>query len=231
MLDKIATAYYEVDFQNSSIAEKYAKVMALPPEKSDNAERVKRIHGFANEWFSKANVEKNSALNVLDIGAGTGVFLARFLQNAEDFRWKAFAVESDPMACEHLRSLDKFDVIEGQFPTDFKLGKFDLCTLNKVVEHIGDPLFFMEKIKDVLNPERGVLYIEVPDKLTINFRPPEDNILGALYRHLYDPKSLAFLLQKAGFETISIMRFFEPSGKISVAAFATLASVVKSIVQ
>lgn len=43
-LKELETAYNEVDFKNSSILEKYKKVMALPPEKSDNAQRVLRIY-------------------------------------------------------------------------------------------------------------------------------------------------------------------------------------------
>lgn len=39
-LKELETAYYEVDFKNSSIA-----------EKSDNEQRVKRIYVFATEWF------------------------------------------------------------------------------------------------------------------------------------------------------------------------------------
>lgn len=225
-LKELETAYYEVDFKNSSIAEKYKKVMALPSEKSDNAQRVLRIHNFANEWFK--NTRANS--KVLDIGAGTGVFLARFLKQHSTVSWQGTAVESDPLACKHLRSLKLFKVIEGVFPSKFNLKKFDLCALNKIVEHIKNPVSFLKNVRKTLNPKRGILYIEVPDKMTIDFRPPTDNILGALHHHLYDLKSLALLLEKSGFVPLQVLRFFEPSGKISVAAFATSWSAIRSIV-
>lgn len=38
-LRAIETAYYAVDFKNSSLAEKYKKAMSLPPEKSYNAQQ------------------------------------------------------------------------------------------------------------------------------------------------------------------------------------------------
>ena len=53
-------------------------------------------------------------------------------------------------------------------------------------------------------------------------RPPDDNILGALHCHLYDPVSLAVLLSRAGLATLRIERVFDPSGKITMTAFATL---------
>lgn len=229
-LKVLETAYYEVDFKKSSIAEKYKKIMALPPEKSDNAQRVIRMHDFMNSWLKQAAGAVSKRFKVVDIGAGTGVFLARFLETGADSEWDGTAVESDPLACKHLRSLNKFEVKEGIFPGKFKLKDFDLCALNKVVEHVEKPVPFLKKIKTVLNSQNGILYIEVPDKLTIKYRPPEDNILGALHHHLYDPSSLIYLLNLAGFVPLQIMRYVEPSGKISVAAFATLGSSMRFIV-
>ncbi|MBI5413113.1 class I SAM-dependent methyltransferase [Candidatus Peregrinibacteria bacterium] len=210
--------------------DKYEKVMSLPPEKSDNAQRVIRIHNFIASW---PQINPGAVSKVLDIGAGTGVFLARFLEEAKKrkYNWNGVAVESDPIASDHLRSLKLFDVIEGEFPiSGSPLNNFDLCTLNKIVEHIPEPVQFLKKVAEALSPKSGLLYIEVPDELTINYRPPVDNILGSLHRHLYNPRSLAYLLDAAGFETIEVVRLFEPSGKISVAAFATLRSAIHSLV-
>lgn len=225
----LETAYYAVDFQNSSIAEKYKKVMSLPPEKSDNAQRVARIHSFVNDWFKSHSDLGRKNFRVLDIGAGTGVFLAKFLQQSLKFKWQGVAVESDPIAFQHLESLKLFKVIQGEFPVSSSLEDFDLCTLNKIVEHIENPVDFLKKAAGVLNKNRGVLYIEVPDKMTIDYRPSNDNILGALHYHLYDPRSLAFLLHKAGFVPLQIMRLFEPSGKISVIAFAVLPEAIDKL--
>ena len=74
-LDKIRTSYYDVDFKNSSLFEKYQYVMALPENKSDNAYRVKRVIAF----IKKINKGFFRNGKVLDIGAGTGVFLSRFI--------------------------------------------------------------------------------------------------------------------------------------------------------
>lgn len=226
-LRALETAYYAVDFKNSSIPEKYKKIMSLPPEKSDNTQRVRRIHTFFNEWLHYFP-SHNPTLTVCDIGAGLGVFLTKFLNEAKGI-WKAFAIESDPLACEHLRSLKRFKVIQEIFPGKTSLRNFDLCTLNKVVEHIKKPVPFLKKVHKVLSLKTGILYLELPDKLTIFHRPKTDNILGALHHNLYDPKSIIVLLEESGFVPISVMRFLEPSGKITVAAFATLPGTIKRL--
>jgi SAM-dependent methyltransferase len=212
-LEAIAAGYYEVDLAGSSVAEKYAKIMALPAEKSDNVQRVVRIHAFLHTQGSNAG-------RVLDIGAGTGVFLSRFLAAKEGAGWKGVGVEPDPAAAAHLRSLGRFEVIEGLFSPALGLGGFDLVTLNKVVEHLPQPLALVRDAGGALQIRRGVLYLELPDKLTASERAPSDNILGALHCHLYDSSSIVTLLERAGLRPLHVEQVFEPSGKITVAAFA-----------
>jgi SAM-dependent methyltransferase len=211
-LESIAAGYYEVDLAGSSVAQKYAAVMGLPAEKSDNAQRVARIHAFLQG-------QGPSTGRVLDIGAGTGVFLSRFLREG----WEGVGIEPDPVAAAHLRSLRHFEVIESLYTPALNLAGFDLVTLNKVVEHLPQPLPLVRDAGGALEPRRGVLYLELPDKLTASERPPSDNILGALHCHLYDSSSIVTLLERAGLRPLKVERLFEPSGKITVAAFAAVA--------
>lgn len=219
-LGVLRSAYYEVDFAGTDLGAKYRKVMALPAEQSDNAGRVARILGFSAAWHGDPGQRE---LTVLDVGAGTGVFLARFQQDTHT-SWRYLALEPDPDAAGHLRALNLFPVFEARFEGQAELKNFDLITLNKVLEHIEDPLDFLGSVKAGLSPFAGLLYVEVPDELTAILRPPSDNILGALHCHLYDPASLSFLLQKAGFEVLRVDRILEPSGKITTYAFAVLQS-------
>lgn len=215
-LETLSKNYYEVDFAGGSIKDKYEKVMALPPEKSDNALRVRRIHDFLRGFAPISREAKKSAL---DVGAGTGVFLSRFLkESAGD--WSGVGVEPDPNACDHLRSLGQFTVVQGLFSGQTDIGRFHLCTYNKVLEHIKDPVPVLKATKNILVPGAGVVYVEVPDKSTCRYRPPSDNIVGALHHHLYDIGSLERLFRAAGMVALSIQRIVEPSGKISVAGFA-----------
>lgn len=217
-LKELSSSYYEVDFKGSSIREKYDKVMSMLPGQSDNALRVRRIHRFMAAWLGG---KAAAAMKVLDIGAGTGVFLSRFLSAAEGGSpWKGTAVEPDPHAAEHLGSLGLFEVVHDIYRGQESLRDFDLVTLNKIVEHVEDPVTLLNSTRTAMKADTGVLYVELPDKATIRHRPAGDNILGALHYHLHDIASTARLLEASGFDPLEIIKVVEPSGKISVAAFA-----------
>jgi len=221
-LADIERAYYAIDFKNSSIGEKFAKVMSLPPARSDNALRVDRVVDFVSHWPPLARTKEG--MRALDIGAGMGVFPAHFLDRAGG-GWSLTAIEPDPLAASHLRGLGKFDVIEGGLPVEQEIGRFHLITLNKVVEHLADPVAMLRNVVPLLDIAGGLAYIEVPDKQTIRYRPPEDNILGALHRHLYGLRGLLHLVTEAGFVPLRLERIVEPSGKLSVFAFVTTPAV------
>lgn len=221
-LSALRAAYYEVDFMGSDIGEKYRRVMSMPAGQSDNAGRVARVTDFVRRWSGAP-----ARPRVMDIGAGTGVFLSRLVDQTAG-AWQYLGVEPDPRAAAHLRQLEKFAVVEAMYLGQPELRGFNLVTLNKVLEHIEQPLPFLLQVVQSLVPDDGLLYVEVPDKLTTRLRSPQDNILGALHCHLYDPSSLGYLLRRAGLELLCVNRVAEPSGKLSVYAFAAPAeSVVK----
>jgi SAM-dependent methyltransferase len=211
-LARLTSSYYEIDL-GTGIRVKYDKVLALPPERSDNAGRVRRVADACRKWLPK----REHAV-AIDIGAGTGVFLSRFLP-AMGEGWQGIAIEPDPLAAAHLDELGRFQVIAALFDGDLELPNADLVTFNKVVEHIAEPTGVLTLAADRLKPD-GVVYVEVPDTLTAAHRPPEDNILGALHKHLYEPETLAALLRRAGFAVLEVARIVEPSGKLTVYAFA-----------
>jgi len=212
-LASLTTSYYEVDL-GTGIQAKFDMVMALPPDRSDNAGRVARV---AEACGGLAARRKSDAL-VIDVGAGTGVFLARFLP-AMGAGWRGIAIEPDPDAATHLRGLNRFEVISALFSADLDLPPADLITFNKVIEHIAAPGPVLENAAARLKPG-GLIYVEVPDALTAFHRPPEDNILGALHKHLYEPETLAILLRRCGLMTLEVARIADPSGKLTVYAFA-----------
>ena len=219
-LASLRAAYYEVDFMGSDIGEKYRHVMSLPDDQSDNAGRVYRVIDFLRRWSGM-----NGCRRVMDIGAGTGVFLSRLVDETAD-AWDYCGVEPDPRAAAHLRKLEKFTIIEAMYLGQPELCGFNLVTLNKVLEHIAEPLPFLVNVAKSLVPDDGLLYVEVPDKMTTWLRPPRDNILGSLHCHLYDPNSLSFLLRQSGLELLCVNRIAEPSGKLTVYAFAAPAESI-----
>lgn len=220
-LAQIAAGYYEVDFADSAIGSKFARVMSMPRSQSDNAHRVDRVLWFLEEWQVVGRDRDENAFRVLDIGAGTGVFLAKLLEQAAErgLRAQACGVEPDARAAAHLRELGKFQVIEGLYSSALGLQGFDLCTLNKVLEHIPEPEALLREAAAALAQPGGVLYVEVPDVLTAACRPASDNVLGALHHHLYTQMGLEQLAARVGLRILQSNRVFEPSGKISLGAF------------
>jgi SAM-dependent methyltransferase len=211
-LEHLTSSYYEVDL-GAGIRAKYDTVMALPPERSDNMGRVRRV---VDAWRRRAS--KSERAVAIDIGAGTGVFLSRFLPTMGE-GWHGIAIEPDPLAAAHLEELGQFQVIAALFDGSLDLPYADLVTFNKVVEHIAEPLGVLTLAAGRLKPD-GMMYVEVPDALTAVHRPPEDNILGALHKHLYEPETLAALLRRSGLAVLEVARIAEPSGKLTVYAFA-----------
>jgi len=226
-LAAMGTAYYEVDFAGAPLRPKFDRVMAMPASQSDNAGRVMRILDAA-ERFIPASVDP---IRLIDIGAGLGVFGARFLLEARlrNRRVNCTLYEPDPKAAEHLRSLAGLNVVEGLFSAETAKPGAQIITMNKVLEHIRVPLDVLKDIAACLHPTEGFAYIEVPDVATIGNRAPEDNILGALHHHLYSPAGLTLLLRSAGLEVLLVNRILEPSGKMSVYAFAGHAALLNRL--
>lgn len=220
-LEAIAKNYYEVDLGNG-IDAKYRLVMGLPEEKSDNAGRARRIVEKILSLRTQQKLPRPDVLKVADVGAGTGVFIAKLRQlcGERSIELDAVAIEPDPIAAGHLRKLGVMRVCESVLDDRFSEADFDLVTFNKVVEHIEDPGAVLVQGLRILNSVNGLLYVEVPDVQTIYRRPSSDNILGALHHHLYAPHSLALLLEKAGLVPLELQRIVEPSGKLTVFGFS-----------
>lgn len=221
--------YYDPAVEGESVRERFARILALPNAGSDNWARVQRVNAFVSAYRA-AWAGAAPPASVLDIGAGTGIFLYRYLEACPG--WSATAVEPVPQACEHLASLAG---VAGKDPACtavravrgfYRAGmpelageRFGLVTLNKVVEHLPDPAALVRDAGEALSPG-GVLYVEVPDKATADHRPAADNILGALHFALFDASTLARVFDRAGLATLQVQRYTEPSGKITVSGFA-----------
>lgn len=214
-LDSIASDYYEIDLKQS-LKSKFSAIINLPPEKSDNCQRVYRIKNFLTSAF-----DPNIKLDILDIGSGLGVFPFKFIELNGEMVSSFHVVEPDPNAASHLRKIPDIKLKEGFFdPRNYK-PIFHLATLNKVIEHIKRPQKLLNEIRSVLIPQKSLLYVEVPHIQTIFSRSPDDNILGSMHKHLYTVSSLTMLLNNCEYEVLNSGFVSEPSGKLTCFAFAT----------
>ena len=96
---------------------------------------------------------------VLDVGCGNGGFLARM----RGLGWETYGVEPDPAAVDAAQRLFDLDVTcatldEADFPND----RFDVVTLNHVIEHVADPVGLLLECLRVLRPN-GQLIVVTPN--------------------------------------------------------------------
>ena len=132
----------------------FERIISLPPEHSDNAGRAARVDAFAHDRFGS-----RQGRTVFDIGAGLGVFPHAMKKRG----WTVTALDPDPRATAHIKSAVGTEVVTGDFMKlePSHLGRFDVITLNKVLEHIEDPVAFLARAVLLLD-ERGFIYVEVP---------------------------------------------------------------------
>ncbi len=216
-LQEWATNYYSRE-DGDDLPTRFRKIMALPPAESDNRQRVRRVRDFGAAWRERFAPAPGGRPTVLDVGAGMGVFLSALL---EDEDWDATAIEPSAVASAFLREIGGFAVIESLLTPALGLADFDLITFNKVIEHIRTPQAVLEAAAGAIAP-RGLLYVEVPHRLSASCHPPEHFILGALHWHLYAPSTLCLLLERCGWMPLECRTIFDPSGKVSTCAFACL---------
>jgi len=153
---------------------------------------------------------------ILDVGCGTGLFLAVARRRG----WQPFGIDACREALAHARAAFDLPVWEGEF-ADFVAedGGFDVITGWDVIEHAREPLELLEAMRSRLAPG-GLVALSTPNQRSIL-----DLVAGALYRasggrftwalekfyieqHFlyYDPDTLADSLRRAGLELVELRR-------------------------
>ena len=141
---------------------------------------------------------------LMEVGCGGGDFLA----TAKKKGYSVAGVEISPTAVgDANRKLGEDVVIQGELSSLdlLPLGKFDCCVLFDVIEHVRNPVMFLNSIKELLNDD-GVCFIVTPSLDSWSAK-----VLGRHWME-YKPEHLFYfnkgnikdLLNKAGFSTIDV---------------------------
>jgi SAM-dependent methyltransferase len=194
------------------IRSNFDRIMNLDPKFSDNIGRVSKIKDFVSKYF-----KNRDKIKILDIGSGLGVFLAQIKLQTE---WNCTAIEPDPQMSQHLSN----DLNIRTYKDDFRKldldERFNIITLNKVLEHVMDPIDLLASCKRYIDSE-GLIYIEVPDGQCA----AEDRLgygreeFFLEHHHAFSLNSTKKMIEKAGFELINIETLKEPSTKYTIRAF------------
>lgn len=187
----------------------FQRIVALPPEKSDNAGRILRLREFAEKHFHRA-----TGISLLDVGAGLGVFPHVVKQAG----WECTALDPDQRAAQHIRENVGVKAICGNFMATENIGRFDIVTFNKVLEHVPDPVMMLRHAHDNLNPG-GFVYLELPDGEMAAREGLGREEFFIEHLHIFSFASIALLANRAGFHPVVVERLQESSTKYTLRAF------------
>lgn len=177
--------------------------------KFGNTQRIKDylIGGFLYLWQSRRLhleydmrhlpkcVSKNS---LLDVGCGNG----RFIKNAKSLGWNVIGIDVDRKALQLAseQDLEVYGATIEQYSKSTNK-RFDVITLNNVIEHLPNPNEAIKACYDLLKPG-GVLWLDTPNINSSGFAFYGMDWRGLeIPRHLvlFTHASLSALLTHTGF--------------------------------
>ena len=210
---------YKSDYNQATYCNKlrqvYDRIMALPPEASDNVQRVKRIIEFTR----RAGFDRH--MKILDVGSGLSVFAGRLIACGYE---NCAVIDPSPLSVNHARDYAGVKTaVTGELKDWNENDKVDLICFNKVLEHIKDPVQVLGLAGKMLTAE-GIAYIELPDgeNAVKNGSAWEREEFFAGHYTAFSQKSLEYLVDHAGFEILQSQAIHEPSDKYTIYAFLQL---------
>jgi ubiquinone/menaquinone biosynthesis C-methylase UbiE len=209
-------SYYNIDYSNlESYENRFKQIISLPDNLSDNMNRVNRIKCY----YLTENKITNNTNKILDVGAGLGVFLYKFLTD----EWQGTAIEPDPIMCSFLKNkLPDAEIFTG-YSSDFKSSnKYNLITLNRMLEHVSDPKKIINEVSGFLKDEKSLIYLELPSTESFYKDGPNNEAFGYGHYNIYSEKSLKLLAETCDLDIKMITNLVEPSGKFTIYCFLSL---------
>jgi 2-polyprenyl-3-methyl-5-hydroxy-6-metoxy-1,4-benzoquinol methylase len=162
------------------------------------------------------------AKTVLDVGSGRG-WMLYYLKKYYGYARTA-GTQISKNALDFSRDKLGLEIYDKELP-ELSLGRevFDIITIWHVLEHLKEPEKYIEKIRDLLKND-GKLIIEVP-----NFDSWTRRLAGKYWlsldldyhTHFFTSKSLAGLLEKYGFRSVSMHTF-----SLEYSAFTSAQSLI-----
>ena len=182
--------FYEKEYHQTYLT--HIEPDALDPKKYfDKMLKVTKI------WSDKFKQKLKGEETVLDVGCSTG----HFIKNIEGSVKKIFGHELSEKEVNFCKNELKLDVASIPIHKRFEEGSFDYITMIFVLEHIADPVVFLNYLKKFLKPE-GKFIILVPnvnDALLNFYNIPVFHNFYYCIEHLfyYNPQTIRNLFDQA----------------------------------
>ncbi|NJD05354.1 MAG: class I SAM-dependent methyltransferase [Methylococcaceae bacterium] len=142
---------------------------------------------------------------VLDIGSGYGFFVDAAASAGYEAAGLDLSAERVALARANLRGEFLCGLVDETF-VEGRRGRFDAVTLFHVLEHVPEPVAFLNRCKALLNPG-GRLLIEVPnaaDALLWECTPYRDFYWQRAHLSYFDSARLELALRRAGCGTVKV---------------------------
>lgn len=142
---------------------------------------------------------------LLDVGCGNG----RYLKLMESVGWKVAGVEIDEKAAKIAQQNYDLSVFVGDIENaPFKEESFDVITVSHVIEHIPEPISFIQKLVLLLK-KGGLLIVVTPNADSLGhrlFRANWYQLNPPLHLRVYTLKSMKKLIELVGGLTLIRLR-------------------------
>lgn len=173
---------------------------AYQPANMKNESALRRnisLHGVRKKLRAVEKVQPGG--HILDIGCGTGTFLAEAKQNG---RWQVEGVEPNEFAANFAKTQFDIPVHVSTFP-EISLPKetYDVITMWNVLEHVYQPTQVLKYANELLKPN-GWLVFSLPNVESLETKYAKQYWVGwDLPRHLYlfPQKNLHEILVDTGY--------------------------------
>lgn len=164
---------------------------------------------------------------ILDIGSNNG----RLMLAAMNHGWTASGIEANAELVRECVS-GNLQVAGGFFPEDMPKhwGNFDVMSMLDVLEHVEEPLVFLENAKKYLKPN-GVVIVQVPNINSLIIRLECASNSNFCHGHwtYFDSISLNKIMDESGFESLFIETIISELDKILLFDEKKIMKVTKEI--
>lgn len=154
---------------------------------------------------------------LLDIGCGNGTFMLE----AKRHSWVTVGIDTSSTLVNYITQNTDLLVYKSSISAYTSGDKYDLITMNQVIEHFADPISVIRKCKKLLN-QSGLLYISTPniDSYVAKIRKIEfDYIMPPEHLSYFNKASLANLLMGEHFKILYMGSWSYPVDLVGLVKF------------
>lgn len=200
---------------------KFTIIKPIPEEKErrEYYKNFKYNTGFQNEKIIRKDARSTLSFleqlnpnkgKILDVGCGAGFFL----DEAQKQNWDCIGVDFANETINYGISKFNLNLITGDFLSiKFPREKYDVITLNQVIEHLSNPMPTLKKVHALLK-YNGIVCIATPNNQSIMSKIQKENfnyIIPPEHIIYFSPQNFSKLLTFFGYKIIKIRTWSYPS--------------------